>query len=165
MATNLGVRPSNIPLPMGIAGRRIGASHQAPAWPGVDNFILPGDGAGGMHGPFNRPERFWLHCGATFICSCAYPGWISYYYKWQLVVNGSYGPDLLGSDNRFQKVNSGEQHPDGWFGTSVEGLYYCEANTDYSVYLLSGGGGASCNYYQSEGHYNIWAYTVGEGAY
>lgn len=163
MPTNLGARPLHAPLPTGVPFRKPGAGSTGPAWPGAENFLYPGDGSGGDTRVFNRSERFWLRAGACTIV--AGPGWTRYDYQLRLVVNGSYGNDLNGI-NFFQKANvAGGLGGNGWWGISIEGLFYCEKNTDYIVYFLSKGGGASCAYYQASVHYYLWAYTIGEGVY
>jgi hypothetical protein len=162
MPTNLGARPSTSPLSTVVGVKKRGnVTGATVAYPAADNFILPGDGSGATTGTFNRSERFWLCCGGDFI-SYTTPGWVTYYYKLRLLVNGSYANDLNGNQT-FQKANvwGGAD----WFGSSIEGRYYCEANTNYEVYLLSGGANAAGSYYQSSGHWNMWAYTVGEGVY
>ena len=164
MATNLSARASGAPLPTGLTAKKPGAGNTGVAWPAIDNWLLPGDGSGAELGPFNRPERFWLRAGASFIEHCAAAAWTRYDYKWRLVVNGAYGNDLLGF-NAVQKANSNSANPNPWWGISIEALWYCEANTNYIAYLLSAGNGASSSYYQYVGHYNIWAYTIGEGVY
>ena len=165
MATNLAIRPSNVPLPTGVNDRRRHASEVgAVAWPGAENWLLVAPGVGGEVGPFNRPERFWLKAGASIIAGVYAGGWTRYDYQLRLVVNGSYGNDLNGI-NLFQKANSGEMHTNYWQGISIEGLWYCEANTNYIVYLLSKGYGTNTYYWQGFNHYNLWAYTIGEGVY
>ena len=106
-----------------------------------------------------------MKAGASIIASPVNAGyWTAYVYKLRLLVNGAYNNDLNGVQ-QFIKYNSVEAHPDSWWGTSIEGLYYCEANTNYEVYLLSGYAGGDTYYYRSSGHMNIWAYTIGEGVY
>jgi len=165
MASNLGNRSSNSPLPMGQCIRKLGNNPgAAPAWPPPENWIDPGDGTGGAIGLFNRPERFWLHAGGNCIARTD-GGWIRYDYQLRLVVNGSYGNDLNGI-NFYQKANSLEDHAgNGWWGTSIEGMFYCEANTDYTVHFLSKSSTVSSYYYQHQVHYNMWGYTIGEGVY
>jgi hypothetical protein len=166
MPTNLGVRPNTAPLPTGTAVKKRGKTGAGvgSAYPAPDNFILPGDGSGALIGPFNRPERFWLHAGASII-SYQPSGWIRYDYKLRLVTGGGYNNDLNGSQTH-QKANVwGGSATDPWWGTSVEALFYCEANTDYTVYLLSASSSPNGVYYQSSGHWNMWGYTIGEGVY
>lgn len=163
MTTRLAARASNVPLPFGLSSKIFGGgSVGTVAWPGAENWILPGTGPGAATATFNRPERFWLRAGACFIAYNATGTWVRYDYKLRLLVSGAYGNDLNGI-NFFQKAT-----PNGggtqWWGNSVEALFFCEANTDYQVYLLSAGGGAANNYYQAQVHWNLWAYTIGEGA-
>ena len=167
MATNLAAQPSNAPLPTGITLSKRAADYGSVSWPGVDNYLWMGPGAGnvgGNTGIFNRPERFWLKAGASLITLPTGTGWIGYVYAMRLVVNGGYNNDLNGI-GIFTKYNSVETHSDSWWGSSIESLFYCEKNTNYEVYLLSRYGGGNVYYYQSNGHMNMWAYTIGEGAY
>jgi hypothetical protein len=164
MATNLGVRPSNAPLPHGYGFWKPGGGNAAPAWPPAQNFLYPGDGTGGDTQVFNRPERFWLHAGANVMNGSNVGGWTRYDYGLKLVVNGAYGNDLNGVGFT-QKAHSNESHGGTWLMTSIEALFYCEANTNYIVYLVSLGGGGNMLYYQYFTHYNLWAYTIGEGVY
>lgn len=169
MTTSLAARPSAQPLPMGTALARRAVSYGSVIFPGPENFLWGGPGSAGQTGEtgvFNRPERFWLHAGASFICyNAAANTWTRYDYELRLVVNGNYGNDLNGI-NFFQKANPvWGSAGDPWLGVSISGLFFCEANTNYTVYLLSKGSPANVYYYQSPNHYNIWAYTIGEGAY
>lgn len=168
MTTVLGARPTNAPLPFGNILAKRGADYGSVTWPSTDNYLWMGPGAGntsGSTGVFNRPERFWLKAGAAMIAlPIPASGWVAYVYALRLVANGNYANDLNGNGT-FTKYNSVETHPDGWWGTSIESLWFCEANTNYEVYLLSRYGGGNTYYYQSNGHLNLWAYTIGEGAY
>lgn len=165
MTSALAARASSTPLPTGIGYRKITAqAGAAPAWPGAENWLLPGDGQDGGTRVFNRPERFWLRAGG--FCICTGPAaWTRYDYELRLCVNGpsNYGNDLNGI-NFFQKANAAGGGTT-WWGTSIESLWFCEANTDYMVYFLSKGNGASCQYYQHQVHWGLWAYTIGEGVY
>jgi|tagenome__1003787_1003787.scaffolds.fasta_scaffold20384714_2 hypothetical protein len=163
MPTLLGARPAAVPLPTGVGYKKLSPGNGPVAWPPQDNWIAASDTVGGETTTFNRPERFWLKAGACIIARST-GAWTRYDYKLRLVVNGAYGNDLNGT-NAFQKATSNENHTDGWWGHSIEGLYYCEANTNYVVYLLSDGGGAGCQYYQHQVHWHLWAYTIGEGVY
>ena len=160
----MGVRPNTAPLPTGASVKKRGRTDTGAnvAYPGNDNYLLPGDGSGAAIGPFNRPERFWLHAGGYAILYG--PSWTSTYYKLRLVVNGAYNNDLNGLQIS-EKCTPMGGASDAWFGVSIEMLYYCEANTDYQVYLLAGGGGAGGVHYQWHAHWNMWGYTIGEGVY
>lgn len=165
MTTALGARLSNVPLPAGVTLRKRAADVGSVVWPATDNFLLLGGGQDGSTGVFRRSERFWLKAGAALICSpTTAGGWYAYVYAMRLVVNGAYGNDLNGYGIH-TKYNSVEVHTDSWWGSSIESLFYCEANTDYQVYLLSRYGGGNTYYYQSNGHMNLWAYTIGESVY
>lgn len=159
MTTALGARLSNMPLPTGVTLRKKAPSVGSAVWPGTDNFLLVD--ADGSTGVFRRPERFWLKAGASIICTPTAATWTAYVYALRLVVNGSYANDLNGNQI-FTRYNSVQND---WWGTSIESLFYCEANTDYMVYLLSRYGGGNTYYYRSPEHMNLWAYTIGEGVY
>ena len=163
MTTSLAARAADAPLPVGVSYKKPGGGGQTVAWPPAENFIYPGTGVGGDTMAFNRPERFWLRAGA--ILSAVGPAsWARYDYELRLVVNGNYGNDLNGI-NFFQKANACGGGTQGW-GTSIESLWFCEANTSYIVYLLSkGGDGQGVTYYQSQYSWALWAYTIGEGVY
>lgn len=165
MTTALGSRPSATPLPTGITANKRGADVGGITWPATDNFlIVDTDGSTGV---FRRTERFWLRVGASLIASpVTAAGWYAYVYALRLVVNGSYGNDLNGYGTH-TKYNScdGPGGGNNWWGSSISALFYCEANTDYMVYLLSRYAGGNVYYYRSNGHINMWAYTIGEGVY
>lgn len=163
MPSNLSARSSALPLPHGLSYRKWGGgSVGSVAWPPAENFLYPGTGPGGDTMVFNRPERFWLRAGGFCICNGP-AAWTRYDYELRLVTGGGYNNDLNGI-NFFQKANA-TGGGTTWWGTAIEGLWFCEANTDYMVYFLSKGGGGSCTYYQSQGHWGLWAYTIGEGVY
>lgn len=162
MPTNLGAQPSNAPLATGTTRHKRAFDIGSTGWPGVDNFLLVD--ADGSTGVFNRPARFWLKAGAGLIAYPLVAGWVGYVYALRLVVNGVYNNDLNGNQI-FTKYNSLETHSDSWWGSSIEALFYCEANTNYQVYLLSRYGGGNTYYYRSTGHLNLWAYTIAEGVY
>ena len=119
MATVLGARPSNAPLPTGVGMGKQASNVGAVVWPPPDNFLYVD--ANGSTGNFNRPERFWLKAGASIIASPVNAGyWTAYVYKLRLLVNGAYNNDLNGVQ-QFIKYNSVEAHTDSWWGTSIEG--------------------------------------------
>lgn len=167
MTTNLADRSLDLPLPTGLSYRKFGGgSAGSVAWPPAENFLYPGTGPGGDTMFFRRPERFWLRAGGNCIAYSTSGSWNRYDYELRLCVStgSNYANDLNGI-NFFQKAQAFGGGTD-WWGTSIEGLWFCEANTDYAVYFLSKGGNASGNYYyQAQGHYNLWAYTIGEGVY
>jgi len=167
MPTALGARSSGAPLPTGIAANLRAADVGQVAWPATDNWLLPGTGGGGRTGVFRRPERFWLKVGASIIATpVTANAWYAYVYALRLLIAGAYGNDLNGNGT-FTRYNScdGPAAGNNWWGSSISALFYCEANTDYEVYLLSRYAGGNVYYYQSNGHYNMWAYTIGEGVY
>ena len=170
MTTALGARPSATPLPTGTILSKRSSDAGSVVWPSTDNYLWMGPGAGGVSGStgvFNRPERFWLKAGSSHIASpVTAAGWYAYVYALRLVVAGNYGNDLNGYGTH-TKYNScdGPGGGNNWWGASIEALFYCEANTDYQVYLLSRYAGGNVYYYQSNVHMNLWAYTIGEGAY
>lgn len=167
MPTALGARPSNAPLPVGTTLARRATSEAGTAtWPATDNYLIMSGGSGNT-GVFRKTERFWLKAGASLICCPVTAAqWVAYVYALRLVVNGAYGNDLNGNGT-FTRYNSvdGPAGGNNWWGTSIEALFYCEANTNYDVYLLSRYAGGNTYYYQSNGHMNLWAYTIGEGVY
>jgi hypothetical protein len=167
MATALGARPMNIPIPTGAAMKVPVAEVGNVIYPATDNWLLPGTGGGARTGVYRRTERFWLRAGASTIALPTAGGaWTAYVYAMRLVVNGSYGNDLngYGIHTKYNSVD-GPAGGNNYWGTSISCLFYCEANTDYEVYLLSRYGGGNVYYYQANSHYNMWAYTIGEGAY
>lgn len=165
MPSNLSTRSLDSPLPNGIAYRKFGSAGGAQVvWPGGDAFIYPGTGAGGDTIAFNRPERFWLRAGAGFIAYTPGGAWSRYDYALELVARGVYGGADLNAIAFWQKAN-GNGGGTSWWGTTIESLWFCEANTNYVVDLVSKGNGPSNNYYQQQVHWNLWAYTIGEGVY
>jgi hypothetical protein len=163
----LASRPVDSPLPTGVGLKKRGADVGGVVWPGAENWIYPGDGSGGNIGTVRRPERFWLHAGASFIIyNAAASGWERFDYQLRLCVNGpsNYGNDLNGI-NFFQKASSSENHPNPWWGMSIAATFFCEADTDYDVYLLSKSSSPDIYYGQWGVHYNLWSYTIGEGVY
>lgn len=164
MATALAARRADAPLPTGACYKKIGGgSVGTVAWPPTDNFIYPGTGVGGDTIAFNRPERFWLKSGACCICNGP-AAWTRYDYGMELVVNGVYGGADLNGISFVQKANACGGGTT-WWGFSIEALWYCEANTNYTVDFVSKGNGSGATYYQATVHWNLWAYTIGEGAY
>ena len=165
MAIALGAQPSNAPLPVGQSHPIRVANYGAIARPGSGNWMYQGPGsANGMQvGPFRRTYRFWLKVGSTYIAYMA-GGWERFDWIHRLVVNGGYANDLNGYGfNQKAMSCEGTGHGDPWITCSLESQWYCEANTDYHVQQLTYGG--TGYYYQSSGHNNMWAYTVGEGVY
>lgn len=149
---------------MGLGYHKIGGgSVGTVAWPPADNFIYPGTGAGGDTIIYNKPERFWLRAGGCCICNGP-AAWARYDYGLELVVNGTYGGVDLNGVGFVQKAN-GCGGGTTWWGTSIEALFFCEANTNYNVDLVSKGNGSGATYYQATVHWNLWAYTIGEGVY
>lgn len=164
MTTALAQRATDAPLPTGISYHKIGGgSVGSVAWPPADNFLYPGTGPGGDTIAFNRPERFWLKAGASIIANGP-AAWARYDYGLELVANGVYGGTDLNGIAFFQKANA-LGGGTTWWGASIESLWFCEANTNYVVDLVSKGNGAGCTYYQATVHWNLWAYTIGEGVY
>lgn len=164
MTTALAARSSNVPLPTGTVLKRRGVDSAAPAWPGPENFLYGGPSLNAETGVFRRPERFWLAAGASIIESAtSTAAWLRVDYELRLVVNGAYGNDLNGI-NFFQKATAAYPTANSWQGVSIEGKFFCEANTDYNVYLLSKSNTANAAYYQAQVHWNMWGYTIGEGA-
>ena len=165
MAIALGVQPSNAPLPMGQSWPIRVANYGGIARPAAGNWMWQGPGTvNGMQvGPFQRPYRFCLKVGASYIAYMQ-GAWERFDWWLRLVVNGGYGNDLNGI-GLVQKAMSSEgtSHHDPWIGCSIEALFYCEANTAYHVQELTAGGTGI--YYQSDGHNNMWAHTVGEGMF
>jgi hypothetical protein len=159
---NLAAQPSNAPLPVGVGIPKRAASGGTIAYPGAGNYIVVSGDA--QVGPFQRTYRFWL-CAAAFFIYYSPGAWTRYDYILSLLVNGAYNPDLNGIQY-FQKANSGEStgHADPWLGADIEGKFFCEANTQYYVRLLSQSNNGG-SYYQSPNHINMYAYTVGEGVY
>jgi hypothetical protein len=167
MPTTLGARSGGAPLPTGVITNLLPANVGSATWPATDNWLLPGTGGGGRTGVFRRSERFWLRAGASIITQPVTAAqWVAYVYAMRLVVNGSYGNDLNGNGT-FTKYNScdGPAGGNNWWGSSIAALFFCEANTDYEIYLLSRYAGGNTYYWQGAPHYNMWAYTIGEGAY
>ena len=165
MTTTLGNRPSNVPPPVSVPWRLRSTDVGGVAWPPAESFIQPGGGANAETPTFNRPERFCLKVGASFIVATSGQAWIRYDYKLSLLINyAAYGADLNGIPY-FRKANSWIGNPDPWFGVSIEGLFYLEANTNYVVRLLTAYNNGACQTFQSGGYWNMWAYTLGEGAY
>ena len=165
MVKTLAARATDFPLPTGIGYKKFGSAGGAQvAWPGGDAFIYPGTGVGGDTIAFNRPERFWLKAGAFCIHYQPSGNWVRYDYGLVLVVNGVYGAGDLNGIALEQKAN-GAGGGTSWWGTCIEALFYCEANTNYTVDFVSRGGGAGGFYYQQQVHWNLWAYTIGEGVY
>lgn len=169
MPSNLAARPSNLPLPMGTILAKKAVSYGGVVWPNAENYLWGGPGSGGQTGgtgTFRRPERFWLFAGASVIAMNGTAGtWTRHDYQLRLVVNGAYANDLNGI-NFFLKAGVAQGvATDPWNGMSISGLFYCEANTDYEVYLLSKNNPTGISYWQSPNHYNLWAYTLGEGVY
>ena len=162
----MALRDTDVPLPTGTVLRKIpSGSAGAVAWPGAENYLLSGPGGDGQLGPINRPERFWLVCGAHIIRSAAASGWIRMDYQLRLLVNGAYGNDLRGV-NLFMKTDSIENHSNSWVGSSVSAMFYCERNTNYHVRLLSKNTTSNVSYwYGSPEYYTFFIYTIGEGKY
>ena len=162
MTTALAQRATDAPLPTGISYHKIGGgSVGTVAWPPADNFLYPGTGPGGDTIAFNRPEDSGSN---PELAHCNGPAaWARYDYGLVLVVNGVYG----GTTSTGSPSSEG-QRP-GWrhnvVGHVDRGPGYCEANTNYTVDLVSKGNGAGCTYYQATVHWNLWAYTIGEGVY
>lgn len=111
-----------------------------------------------------KPYRFWWRVGATKIEYMA-GAWERFDWQLQLLnTNYAYGNDLNGIGVYQQTLGSeGTGHSDPWNGCGIEGLFYCEANSNYWCRLLTAGGGGY--YYQHPVHFNMWAYTIGEGVY
>jgi hypothetical protein len=167
MATALGVQPSNAVLP-------VGTGYPSPAigtvgdikWPAPINWIYASGTNGMQIGPVRRTYRFWLCIGATIITKST-AAFERYDYMLRFIVNGSYNNDLNGI-GFLQKCNASEgtSHADPWQSQSIEGKWYCEANTDYNVQLLTVSTTTTNIYYwQGAIHQNMWGYTVGEGVY
>lgn len=168
MATNLGARASNARLPLGYPSRSFANYDGQTNWP-PNNAGMTLDAFGKCATQtFNRPERFVLKVGATTICRVAAgQGFARYDMKLQLAVGSNYVNDLNGYCV-FQKANWVVGTIDNnWKGTTIEGIWLCEANTPYYVNFLSGWDVAPgyVYYYRHPFYMNLWAYTFGEGAY
>jgi hypothetical protein len=164
IGTDLGVRLSNVPLPTGVVIRKnntFGPGNAA--WPGPENYLNFSASVNGELGPINRPERFWWRVGASCIMDpIPATGWIRFDWQLRLLTDAYvYGNDLLGV-NWFQKANRIEDHPNPWWGGTIEAAFYCEANLDYWVRFMSKST-TSGNYWQQDIYTNMWSYTVGEG--
>ena len=173
----LGARPSNAPHPAGKPFRHPVTDFGMVGFPGQGNFIVcdPGSGGSGYTtwwqaqlGPYNLPTRFWLVCGANWICyPPSSPDWNRYDSAIYLLVGGSaYSGDFNGQifHQNADSMPGGGYFGD-WMGNNLEARFYCEANTTYHPRLLTQGGGAGNSYYRSQSHIHFWAYTVGEGVY
>src|SRR3954452_6428264 len=160
MTVALGAMPSNAPLPVGTGMpiRSPGGGTVARQPAGNWMYLGPGDTNGMQIGVFRRTYRFWLKAGATNIAYMP-GGWERFDWHIYLLVNGAaYSGDLNGVKMVQKAMSSeGNGHTDPWLVCSIEGQFYCEANTDYHLRLLTGGGGGY--YYQHPVHLNMWAYT------
>ena len=160
MPVKLGDRSSVSPLPAGRPTRHAVGYGGTIAFPAAGNWLIPG-GSDGQLGPFNLPYRYWLNVVVNNIFH-SNTAWTRYDVAIRLVVNGVYGPDLNGQTYH---QNADSEVQTTWAGQSIEAKFFCEANTNYHVYVLSWNTPAGVSYYQSPGHMSMYAYTVGEGVY
>ena len=120
----------------------------------------------GQLGPYNLPTRFWLVAGANWICfPPSSPDWNRFDVAIYLLVNSAaYSGDLYGQvyHQNADSMPGGGYFLD-WQGQSIEARFFCEKDTTYHARFLAHAGGAGNAYWQSPGHMNMWAYTVGEG--
>lgn len=163
----LGARASNAPHPTGRPTNHPRDNGGTIAFPAAQSWINVAAGIG-QRGPFNLPTRFWLVAGANcIIYPPSSPDWNRYDLQIRLL-QGSVG--YVNDLNGQQFHQNADSMPGGgyfadWMGNNLEARFYCEANIDYYVRLLTQGGGAGNSYYQSSNHIGFWAYTVGEGVY
>jgi hypothetical protein len=161
MPTLLGARSSVSPLPAGRPTRKAVGSAGQLGFPAAGNWIDSGGGSSQL-GPFNLPYRFWL-CAITNQIFNSAVAWTRYDIVIRLIVNGAYGADLNGQSLH---QNADSETNAVWAGQSLEAKFYCEANTRYDLQVLTYNTPANqVWYYQSPGHQNMYAYTVGEGVY
>lgn len=166
MPVALGALPSAAPVPVGVGTIQKSSVGGLVARPAAGNFMFYGPGQAGnfeLAAPA-RPYRFWWRVGASQIVY-ATGAWERLDWQLQLLINNyTYGNDLNNIGVYQQIIGSeGSGHADPWNGSGIEGLFYCEANSNYWVRFLAAGGGG--NYYQHPVHLNMWSYTIAEGVY
>ena len=153
--TALGNLPTNQPLPVGSAQRKLGVAEATAVIPNNYCFM---DGAGGQMVIGVTPTRacVWV-VQANFIYNHGVAAW----YRFDA------GITLNQADQRGVSVGhrgATSQYPVyGWASFASSAMFYLAANVTYYAYLWGWITDNETVYHQAGRHLNLFGYTLGEG--